>query len=135
MACPCIDRFLPRRKIKHLQVAPQQALSRYMDNPEVEKKIMDLLRIYGHRACRLAGRGTLLRCNDAALPKTAPRAPSRLHAAAGLGYKPPSQRIFRLLACTGSPRRSERKPSHERSQTFDAQGHSRLARGEYVPVV
>src|SRR6185295_5438771 len=43
--------------------------------------------------------------------------------------------FFRLLACTGLLCRSERRSSHERSQTFDAQGHGRLAGGKYVPIV
>src|SRR5262245_64533769 len=78
-------------------------------------------------------------CCDAAMVHCAPAWPAtrlRLHVAPRLGYKPASQRIFlRLLACTDLPCRSPREPSHERSKTSDAQGHSRLAGGKHLAVL
>jgi hypothetical protein len=74
-----------------------------MDDPEPEEKIMDSLRICGHRPCVQGGHGVLLRCNDAALPQTGARAPSRLHAAPALGYKPPYSAHFSPIGLHGDP--------------------------------
>jgi hypothetical protein len=78
------DYLLPRRKISHVQVAPQHPRGFYMDNSMAQEKIMDCLRIYGHSRCDRGARQTLLRCSDAAPPNAAPGEPRRLHGAPGL---------------------------------------------------